>query len=295
VPAASSDSTAKGPPVDIASQKVVPFEYSPYRIRIWVAAEPSPYFDDQLLADLRVRIAQLADVRVGSPWTVTVTEPPTELRETVAICPQLLSTTAITSFNKDIFKDDKLILVNLAATPRDWRVWTRELDCHTRMWGAVVVQTLRQPAALADTVFDSIVAAIGPHARIEDGQGKTCTVRGRATGLITTEDSPAQIAKGDVLQPIFRQNDRYGNPQPGRIEALPFTFLHVTSADPESSFLLNCNVHSGMRSPIHGRSVSTSRRERWAVKVRPRFASTEIYVESRPVRQTRKIQPFSWE
>ena len=286
VPAASTDSTAKESSVDAASQRVVPFEYSPYRIRIWVAAEPSPYLDDQLLADLRVRIAQLADVRVGAPWSVTVAEPPTELRETVAICPQLLSTTAITNFQKDVFKDDKLILVSLAATPRDLRVWTRELDCHTRTWGAVITRTLRQPAALADSVFDSIVAGFDPLARIEDGQGKTCTVRGRATGLITTADSPAQIAKGDVLQPIFRQNDRYGNPMSGRIEALPFTFLHVTSTDPESSYLLNCNVHSGMRSPIHGRSVSTSRRERWAIKVRPRFTATEIYVESRPVRRT---------
>jgi hypothetical protein len=40
-----------------------------------------------------------------------------------------------------------------------------------------------------------------------------------------------------------------------------------------------------MRSPIHGRSVSTSRRERWAIKVRPRYPAAALFVESKPMKR----------
>lgn len=272
------------PPVPLQPEKVIPFEYSPYKILVWVAASSSAELDASLLAQLHESIKRNADVTVGAPWSVTVSAPPQSLYHTIALCPHLLTDVAIAAADKNLLKADKIILVSLSATQQSWRVWTRELDCHARIWGPQVRSEFRQPAALANTVFDAISAAFAPLARIEDGQGKTCIVRARAGGLVTSSDSPIAIGNGDILQPIFRQNDRYGDPQPGRIEILPFTFLQVTTTDPLSPTLWNCNVHSGMRSPIHGRSPPTSRRERWAVKVRPRYASTTLLIESKRVK-----------
>lgn len=257
-----------------------PWEYSPYQIRVWVAAAGSAEVDPLILTTVMREIHLRADSVVGAPWSLTVSEPPPALAATVAYTPEMLTDARIAEVQKEALKDDKIVLVSLQANPREIDVHVRELDCHARLWGPTVTRSVRQPDALPQTVFDAMLTAFSPLARIEEGQGKTCIARAKAGGLVLSPDSPAYIKTGDVLQPIFRQNDRYGDPIPKRTQALPFTYLHVTSQDSLSPSLLNCNVHSAMRSPIHGRP--TSRRERWAVKVRPALPETEIVLESKP-------------
>lgn len=270
---------------DFKPIRIEPWEFSPYKIQVWMAAEAGPDLSPEVMAELRSDLITRCDATIGAPFSLAVVEPPPHLYHTVAMCPELLTDSAIIAFDKKLMKLDKLILVKVSQTDLEYRVWVREYDCHTRQWAPPATRATRQRQLLPWTVLDTLLAGFGPLMRIEDGQGKTCVVRGRATGLVTSTTSPVFVDKGDVLQPIFRQNDRYGEPMPGKIEALPFTFLQVTSHDELNPSLFYCNVHSGMRSPIHGRSTTNSRRERWATKVRPRFESTTLYVESKPFKR----------
>ena len=85
--------------------------------------------------------------------------------------------------------------------------------------------------------------------------------------LALNDDSPVRLGRGDVLVPIVRNNDRYGNMVLDKTAEIPWTLLQVTGSDRTNANLLECNVYSGMRSPIRGRS--SSRRERYALGSAP--------------------------
>lgn len=284
---------AASPAAEFKPIHTSPWEYSPYKIRIWVAAEPAPELGDAFMARLRRDLEQRLEAWIGAPWIAQVTAPAVAVEPTVAMCPQLLNEAMVIAADKDRAKDDKLILVRLSTNARSCSIWAREFDWHARTWGPPISNETRQPAAVLDHVYQAVVTAFGPLGRIEDGQGKTCVIRGRAIGLVTSAESVVKLAGGDILQPIYRQNDRFGEPMPGKTEAIPFTFLQVVAPDPLSPSLLNCNVHSGMRSPIRGRSISSSRRERWALKVRPLVGTTTLFVENKPFKRTEAIIPLS--
>src|SRR5262249_52708503 len=142
---------------------------------------------------------------------------------------------------KGALRDEKVIWVSLQTNPREVLVQVREFDCHSRVWGRIEKRAVRQRSAISQVVFDLIVAAFSPLARIEEGQGKTCIARIRGGALALSPDSPVIIAKDDVLQPVFRQNDRNGDPLPKGIRVLPFTYLQVSAPSELNPSLLHCN------------------------------------------------------
>lgn len=279
-PAAATESTAQ-PATSAPLVPELPWEYRPYDILVWIGAPSSAQVDAAVLQQIERDILQLSESSVGAPWRLTVAQPPANLESTIAYEPSIISDTDITAANKEALKQDKIVLVSIQGESVDTTVQVRQLDTHARAWSHMLERSVRQPSLLSYVVFDAIVETFAPLARIEDGQGSTCTARIRAGGLVESPDSLAWINLHDVLQPTFRQNDRYGEPLKNRVQVLPFTFLEVESRNELNPSVLNCVVHSSMRGPIRGRS--TSRRERWALKVRPWHPQTELIIESKPV------------
>lgn len=56
------------------------------------------------------------------------------------------------------------------------------------------------------------------------------------------------------LRPVVRRNDLRGEPKPGGIQVLDWTFLVVRDVN---EYLLDCDVYSAMRNPLTGRSSRT--------------------------------------
>ena len=76
------------------------------------------------------------------------------------------------------------------------------------------------------------------------------------------------------LQPVIRKNDRLGKHT--RIDVVVWTYLEVAELDPVNTNLLNCYVHSAMRSPIRGRGGS--RRKQLAFGLRATQEATTLRV-----------------
>jgi hypothetical protein len=179
-----------------------------------------------------------------------------------------------THAEKSLLENDKLFLVQLGTNPRETVIRVREVDCRTRHLGPVIERRLRQSDRLAAETFSALVQSFAPLVRIESGEEKTLVTRLRAGGLILDPESPAYVDTGDVLQPIVRRNDRLGKPT--RIDVVDWTFLEVTKRNETNPNLLECHVHSAMRSPIRGRGGS--RREQYALGLRLTFPNTRIDV-----------------
>jgi hypothetical protein len=251
------------------------WEYSPYRNQVWIAFGPSP----DLNAEVRDRVAQELVLRsqaiLGPCWDLNIAEPPGELAVDLALDVELLAASELeTHAEKSLLENDKLFLVQLGTNPRETVIRVREVDCRTRHLGPVIERRLRQSDRLAAETFSALVQSFAPLVRIESGEEKTLVTRLRAGGLILDPESPAYVDTGDVLQPIVRRNDRLGKPT--RIDVVDWTFLEVTKRNETNPNLLECHVHSAMRSPIRGRGGS--RREQYALGLRLTFPNTRIDV-----------------
>jgi hypothetical protein len=173
-------------------------------------------------------------------------------------------------------ESDKLFLLRVRADMDGIVITVRELDCRSRTWRPAISRRVVQSERIADECFAAIADAFSPVVRIEMPKGREAQVRVRAGGLITSNLSPSYIRDDDVLLPVIRRNDRVGEPLKGGIQVIPWTFLTITD---RKGNVLNCKVHSGMRSALGGRS--SSRTIKLALVAHPREKSTLLRVESR--------------
>jgi hypothetical protein len=260
------------------------WEYSPYRIHVWIALAPQPELNHLVRAEIAATVLRRAGVEFRTTWEILLTEPPASLvGELMSDLPRL-SAARIAQVAENQLVDDKLICVSVDANRQRSIVRARELDSHTRLWGPLVEKSTRNPEQLADTVFACLVEAFAPITRIELGETRTAVVRLRAGGLAPEGQSLIRPGRGDVLVPVIRNNDRYGKPILERTAEVPWTLLQVTGEDDINRNLLNCNVYSGMRAPIRGRT--SGRKERYAVGVRRTHPATDMQVHIRTLKTT---------
>jgi len=249
------------------------WEYSPYRIHVWVATNQSPLLGDDFLARFEDSARARARVLAGATWQLSIEPAPALWR--APICEQLDEFTEQMLFDAEIKLDDfdKLLMVGVRASPSEYRVWTRELDVATRVLSPVRQRTVRQHEMLASAVFDTAAAAFTPLARIEHVEGDKAQLRLRAGGLIVDDYCPSAIQPGDVMSAVVRQNDRYGNPRPGGVRMLDWTLLAVNQVD---GALLGAQIHSINRAYLGGRV--SSRVQRFALGLHRVADVTEVEV-----------------
>jgi hypothetical protein len=252
------------------------WEYSPYQVRIWIAAPPQAQFPLARREILMLDLSRRADMVFGAIWSVQVEAAPAALAPPVIdqleVSFDLLKTAA-----PDVLAGDKLILLRPLWGDQGWQVAARELDVRSRQWSEVVTRTASGSDGLDLAAWDAVAEVFTPLARIEAVEGAQIKARLRAGGLIIDPASPALAEQGMVLRPITRRNDRTGQPAAkGGIQPLPWTLLAIEDRD---DALLHCRLHSGFRSSIPARGGA--RIERLALLVRPQFPTTTLALKSR--------------
>jgi hypothetical protein len=183
---------------------------------------------------------------------------------------------------------DKIILLTLRVSDREFLVDAREIDCRTRLVGAPVQRVVRQPELLDIACFEAVADSFRAITRLEEGASQSAIVRIRAGGLVLSQSSPCYVGADDILLPIQRNNDRSG--QPSRIVPIEWTFLQVQTPDETNPYLMTCRVWSGKPNPVTGRL--TSRKERYGLKVKPTAETTTLRVASRVVRRDEEPYPL---
>jgi hypothetical protein len=260
------------------------FEYDPYRVVIWVATEPSPCLPTAVAADLAQRLAGGSDQIFGPVWEVSGAACPADLARLVAEASEITPEQIKAADEKLLAEADKLFLVGIScAESGGFQVAVREFDCRARISNEAVIRPAMQADNLCGVALAGIVQAFSPVVRIESVEDRTAITRLRAGGLVT-DDSPAALKEGDILQPILRRNDRKGEPRENGIQRLPYSYLQVQKRDRHH---VECLVYSGVRAAIAGRSGRT---ERMALLIRPNERGTRILLKSRSTPPTPLIE-----
>jgi hypothetical protein len=257
--------------------EVVPWEYSPYRVQVWLTAGPSAELNAPILDRLSDSLTTQIESLVGAPWRAEVLAPPPDLRTLILNDYSLLTPEVLEEKAPDVFKLDKLILLTIKTNPREYIVDAREFDCRVRLYGSGVRRTVRQPTYLDRVCFQAVTKAFRAVTRLETGAPKSAEVRIRAGGLVLSDTSPCYVGKEDILLPIQRTNDRKGNL--ASVISIEWTYLVVNQRTALNPYLMECRVWSGKPNPVQGRV--SSRKERYALKMRPTGTTSVLRVEAK--------------
>jgi hypothetical protein len=258
-----------------AAGSTVVWEMTPYRIRILLATAPEPELTPHLREQMEAHVMERAEKVIGASWDLSIGEPPLELAVKMA---SSLSRLAIDDLPQALVEseDDKLMLVAVRVTDGGFQVEARDYDLHVRLTGSPVMRDVRQRELLPDEVFQAVVSAFAPLARVEKVDEKQVSLRQRAASLPVTDPSIAFAAAGDVYRPVRRFNDRDGKLK--KLMPIEWTFVVVEQVNETE---LICRMYTGLRSPLTGRSRGHD--ERLAILVRPTGGSTELELRSRMV------------
>lgn len=257
-----------------AAQAQPVWEYAPYEIKVWLALDAAVGLTPAVRSDLERQLETCAESYYGAEWRLDVVPPPAELATDMLLDPALVDVERIETLDEDVLRADKLFLAGVNADRGGYHVRVRELDCRTRAWGPEYSRTTRQLPAVGPLLFDGLREAFVPMARVERTIGHGATLRLRAGGLIFGP-SPAQVADDAVFRPVIRRNDRKISLKPEYVDVIPWTFLETQSRD---GFLLECQIVSGVRSALSGRSGR--RTEKLALLARPTFERTRLVIAS---------------
>ncbi|MBM4090217.1 MAG: hypothetical protein FJ276_12465 [Planctomycetes bacterium] len=203
------------------------FEYSPYKIRVWLAVRPEPELNSGVQQAILNAVLTQTPQYAGATWNVAAEIAPDSIRSTLATSLDDLDVPRIGQVAKDVFASDKIMLLAVSMEGGDAVVACRELDCRCRTLGPVVRQRVGQFDRLPRDAAAVVVRAFSPLVRVEESRGRSARVRARAGGLVFHDYCPSLVKVGDVLHPVIRRNDRTGEPKPGGIQVVDWTFLSV--------------------------------------------------------------------
>ncbi|HUG68737.1 MAG TPA: hypothetical protein VMM76_13360 [Pirellulaceae bacterium] len=264
------------------------WEYSPYKVRIWLATETAGELDQRVRQSLTAALLRRIDASIGAPWDARIIEPPADLRSSMLIDSALVTPEVLDTVAPEALQNDKIILLTVRLNAREFHIEARELDCRTRLHGAPVRRVVRQPELLDIVCFQAVSDSFRAITRLEEGVAKTAIVRIRAGGLVLDRASPCYVGEDDVLLPIQRNNDRTGLPT--QVVSIEWTFLQVQTPDETNPYLMTCRVWSGKPNPVTGKF--TARKERYGLKVKPTAESTTLQVLSRVVKRGETPYPM---
>ncbi|HVX12126.1 MAG TPA: hypothetical protein VHC22_13175 [Pirellulales bacterium] len=252
------------------------WEISPYKIHFMLAFAPEPELTPRLRQQVEARVLERAEKVVGAGWDLSIEAAPAEIvpgmlrslaRLPIEDLPAMLVESEV----------DKLILAVVRLTDRGgYEIEARDYDLHARLTGSPVVRPVPQRELLADEVFQAVLLAFAPLARIDDVEDKQVKLRLRAGSLPTIDPEISFTGPGSVFRAVRRFNDREGKLR--KLMPIEWTLLVVDQVQVMEAEVA-CTIYSGLRSPLTGRS--RGRDERLAMLVRPTGGTTQIELQSR--------------
>ncbi|HWB13770.1 MAG TPA: hypothetical protein VG826_31380 [Pirellulales bacterium] len=256
-----------------ASGSPTVWEMTPYRIRVLLAMASEPELTPHLREQVEARVMERAEKAVGASWDLSVGVPPLELGVKMI---SSLSRLPMDDLPETLVESDsdKLLLVAVRVTDGGFQVEARDYDLHARLTGSPLVRDVRQRELLPDEVFQAVLSAFAPLARVEKVDDKQVTLRQRAASLPPIDPSIVFATPGDIYRSVRRYNDRDGKLK--KLMPIEWTFLVVEQVNEAE---LACQMYTGLRSPLTGRSRGHD--ERLAMLVRPTGGSTELELHSR--------------
>jgi|GEM_PF-1118019 len=220
----SVDDEASSVPLDGLLPTDRAWEYSHYRVRLWISSDGSVAANN-LLNGFSDEVRRLAELCDPSGWELLPVDAPAAWRWKClnGIAEPTVGLKEI-GRTPELKFDDKLMIVNFSATTTGIRCQVRELDLTTNQWGALVESSVDQTGQAGQVAFSMIRTAFMPLARIDRvTQDNEVYMRVKGANLChivvfnqeqqawtvqLNTGSPVMVQPNDFLIPVLRKTDR---------------------------------------------------------------------------------------
>jgi hypothetical protein len=143
------------------------WEYTPYRIRVWLAVRPSAAVSATLREDVLRTLEVLAPVYGGATWRLKAEAAPETIGSSMLAVLDDLTVEQVGAVAADALSQDKLMLLCIREDQGRFVVTCRELDCTTRTLGRTVRMDSWQRVLLPRAAVDAIAESFQPLVRVE--------------------------------------------------------------------------------------------------------------------------------
>ena len=298
-----------------AADSVEAWEYSPYRISVWLAYDLSdPRINSRVINDIKKQVPLIAYSEEPCAWRVEVKDAAQAYRDPILNRLADFEFSDEEKTSSDVKKGDKIIMLGIKVKNRKITLMAREWDCPTEVWGPYVEHEVYSSELVPRGAYHTMVQAFVPVARLLQVEKKSGRAVPRAGGLTQcpgyvpftfqttnadgeTEDvteyrfalkpnytSPVWMGIGDVFVPVMRRALRK-KVDGKRISVvmtmdIEWTYALTESLDEnDGEPSLGVTIYSAKRAPMGG---ATGRRtERILRKVKPQSTTTTLLLTNR--------------
>ena len=251
----------------------LPLELRPYRVQLFVGFN-APQQSKQTRADMLEEIRRAAHRCIGSHWSLAVEEADW-LQPVSTDGVSRLSASGVRSHSPQ--EMDVWLVAAIQSQGSVWRIdvrsWQPAVGVESDTLGAETRDRLDVPLVLLQLGH----SAFRPIGVVDEVDGKQVRVLLQAGALSVPDESFSLTRAAKLLVPVLASRKR--DKTIDRLQPIPWTFL--TAGASEGS-RVNCELHSGLRSPIGGKQ--RGRVETLAIAVKSTHPSTrlELATQSKP-------------
>ncbi len=231
-----------GPGVAIPADQTPVWQLTPYRVQVLLAVEPRLEFSGPWVADFQAQLQSRIVGVIGGLWRAQLVPAPSSLQDVMLIDLEDVRPEQLPAGDVD-----KLLLLSLTQTGRDYTAAVREFDVRSATLSPVVRRSVTRPCKLADAAIHAMWRSFAALALIQQVKGDQITVRVRGSGLALRDRQLALLAVDDALRPLVRYNEPDGSLN--RIVRLPSTLLAVQTVEPSKA---KTRLHSAMPVALAG-------------------------------------------
>ncbi|HEV7279770.1 MAG TPA: hypothetical protein VGN57_06105 [Pirellulaceae bacterium] len=254
-----------------------PWEYSPYRVHLWLVDDGSRSFSPAAMRTVRESLLDEIDVAFGASCRASASRAPSDV---AAAARASLGHLTVFDFDRmgrgwwfagadgvPVVEFDKIYLVVLRDDGVRFGVELREFEIPSYQAGKVHRADAASIAQIPRVVSDLVSRAFTRLARVEKTYEVESTVetpegprimrqdraavRFKAAGLATEGTQSLLPPVGSPMTVVLRSNDRLGVPTENGVAEMEFTYV---LAERIRGSLVDGPVYSGLRSPFGARS-----------------------------------------
>lgn len=254
------------------------WEWTPYRVEIYLAVEDCPELTTadvvRLAADLQSRL----EFRLGASWEPRVS--PIFDEASRLLLPDLpaLPPEELPAEWRRLKTADKIIVMRLGAAYDGLCVSARQWDVRAEQWGPLIRTAVPHESAVPEAILQAILESHVPLAAVQVLEDGGVRLHQRGVALAAQQGREAE-ERTPVYHVLARYEDRDGNAR--AVVTLPWTILLPRDRDDGAG--LPCEVISGVRNPLTARR--RGRVELLAWGRRPPGGATVLQLLSRDERK----------
>ncbi len=222
-----------------------PWEISPYRIHVALAADSARRPEADLEFAVRRAVIERVDAGLRPWWALDMHVADDAATRRQCLDPRELAWDDLPP-ERNAF--DKLLWLSVAAVPTGYDVTCREFDVLTRRWGRVVQREAPQRVMLGDACFRALAEAFTPLARIETTDDDArAELRMKGGALPRPPAADLLVAPGDPFLPLVRRTRRGPSAANDSQAVVPWTYL-LAAEEIDGGWL--ADVVTALRRPL---------------------------------------------